>query len=176
LGWGANDSIKLEAEMPDIIDVAVEERALREHGILGRGDAMGNALYAIDFSALPPEAHATIQTIINAGPFPYPNHDGRPFQNRFGDLPSQGDYLEFTVPTPGAPNRGGRRIVARRNGILFFTACHYERVQGAMSPRARQLETAKIDARWRNGFYVVTGMPLNRRQQIAEGIRRIRGG
>jgi hypothetical protein len=160
--------------MTENVDLAVEERALREHGILGRGDAMGNALYALDYSALPSEAHRTIQTIINGGPFPYPGRDGTPFSNRFGDLPSRGDYLEFTVPTPGAHNRGGRRLVARKNGILFFTACHYERIPGAMSADARQAQTAKIDARWRNGFYVVTGMTLRQREQIAAGIERIR--
>ena len=134
---------------------------------------MGNTLYAIDYSALPPEAHWTIQTIINAGPFLYPGKDGTPFSNRFGDLPPRGDYLEFTVPTSGARNRSGRRLVARKNGILFFTACHYERVAGAMSVAMRQVETAKIDPRWRNGFYVVTGMTLDQRRQIAAGVERI---
>jgi hypothetical protein len=136
---------------------------------------MGNALYPIDVSSLPPEAHLTMQAIANGGPFLYPHKDGTPYQNRFGDLPSRGDYLEFTVPTPGVSNRGARRIVARRNGMLFFTACHYERVQGRMSLQERQAETARLDERWRNGFYVITGLSLWRREQFAQGIRRIRG-
>lgn len=161
--------------MAEKIDMAVEERALREHGILGRGDAMGNALYAIDYAALPHEALHTIQLIINGGPFPYPNKDGTPFSNRFGDLPSRGDYLEFTVSTPGVPGRGARRLVARKNGLLFFTACHYERIQGNMPDSIRRAETAKVDQTWRNGFYVVTGMSLAQRQQIAVAIQRFRG-
>lgn len=162
--------------MADAVNLAVEERALRDHGLIGRGDSMGNSLFAIDYAALPLEAHQTIRLIINGGPFPYPRNDGTPFGNRFGDLPSQGDYLEFTVRTPGANGRGARRLVARRNGILFFTACHYERVQGRMTDAERRTETAKIDERWRNGFYVVTGLSADMRQQIAAGIQRIRGG
>lgn len=155
------------------IDLSVEAVALREHGLIGRGDSMGNAIFAIDYAALPPEAYRTIQAIISGGPFPYPK-DGTPFGNRFGDLPSRGEYLEFTVPTPGVSNRGARRIVARKNGVLFFTACHYERVPGAMSPADRQAATAHIDARWRNGFYAVTGMSASQREQIASGVARIR--
>jgi ribonuclease T1 len=143
--------------MANNIDRAVEDHALRELGILGRGGAMGNLLYALDYDRLPPEARAIVQMIANGGPFLHPE-DGRPFGNRFGDLP-RGDYLEFTVPTPSLPTRGKRRLVARSNGILFFTACHYERVQGGMTVQARRAATLQIDEQWRNGFYVVTGLP-----------------
>jgi hypothetical protein len=159
--------------MTSNVDLAVEALALREHGLIGRGDVMGNALFAIDYSALPPEAHRTIQAIITGGPFPYAQ-DGTSFGNRFGDLPSRGEYLEFTVATPGVSNRGARRIVARKNGVLFFTACHYERVPGTMSAADRQVATAHIDARWRNGFYAVTGLSALQRDQIASGIARVR--
>src|SRR4051794_12746291 len=99
--------------MSENIDRAVEEKAMREHGLIGRGDGMGNAIYAIDISELPPQAQTTIQTIIHCGPFPFPRNDGKRYSNRFGDLPSGGTYLEFTVPTPGSADRGKRRIVAR---------------------------------------------------------------
>lgn len=155
---------------------ALEERALRDCGLLGRGREMGNALYAIEYAHLPSEAIRTIQLIAQAGPFPYPGLDGQPFGDRFGDLPSSGEYLEFTVPTPGISNRGKRRIVARKNGMLFFTACHYERIQGSMSPDQRRAATAAVDEQWRNGFYIITGMGPEMRQHVAEGIRRIRGG
>ena len=100
--------------------------------------------------------------------------DGTSFGNRFGDLPSRGEYLEFTVTTPGVSGRGARRLVARKNGVLFFTACHYERIPGRMSATARQAATAQVDARWRNGFYAVTGLSAQQREQIASGIARIR--
>ena len=157
------------------IDRDVEEQALRQHGMLGRAGEMGNALFAIDYGLLPPEARTTIQLIIDGGPFPYPGRDGTPFRNRFGDLPPRGDYLEFTVPTPGVAHRGARRIVARRNGILFFTACHYERVQGRMTDDERRAATALVDEQWRNGFYVITGMPSEMRAQIAAAVQGMHG-
>lgn len=160
------------------IDLDVESRALRDAGMLGRGGPMGefipgNRLYAIDYSLLPPEAWHVVQLIINGGPFPHPKHDGKPFGNRFGDLPRKGDYLEFTVPTPGSTNRGARRIVARQNGILFFTACHYERVQGKMTADQRRAQTVQVDEQWRNGFYVVTGLSAETRSRIREGVQRL---
>ncbi len=155
---------------PNNVDRPLEEAALRLHGLIGRGGEMGNSLFAIDIASLPPEAKQTINLIAAGGPFPFPRHDGHPFSNRFGDLPSRGEYLEFTVPTPGVSNRGRRRIVARRSGVLFFTACHYERVPGAMSKHERIEATLQIDAAWRNGFYVVTGMPLALRNRIAASL------
>ncbi len=61
---------------------------------------------------LPPEARATVALIQRGGPFPHPQ-DGGVFGNYEGHLPRQprGWYHEYTVPTPGARNRGMRRIV-----------------------------------------------------------------
>ena len=158
------------------IDHALEEQAMRKAGLLGRGGGMGNALYAIDYESLPPEARTTIGLIIAGGPFPYPVKDGSTFGNRFGDLPG-GTYYEYTVPTPGVTNRGARRIVARRNTAqLFFTACHYERVQvtggsPAAKDAARLAATAAVDAEWQNGFYIVTGLSPGLKDQISKAIK-----
>jgi len=61
---------------------------------------------------LPPEAHDVLQRIATNGPFPY-RQDGSVFQNRERRLPSQprGYYHEYTVATPGSPDRGARRII-----------------------------------------------------------------
>lgn len=71
----------------------------------------------------------TITLIKQGGPFPYPNKDGTTFYNREGRLPAQssGYYREYTVPTPGASNRGARRIITGGNPptIYYFTADHY---------------------------------------------------
>ncbi len=155
------------------INKDLEESALRQSGMLGRGREMGNALYAMDYDQLPVEARNTIELIIKNGPFPY-RKDGTKFDDRFGDLQSQGDYLEFTVPTPGVNGRGARRIVARKNGILFFTACHYERIQGRMSQPTRRQLTEKLDPEWRNGFYIITGMTSDKRNRILLAIKRLR--
>lgn len=158
------------------IDQSLEQHAMRKAGLLGRGVGMGNALFAIDYDSLPPEARRTVELIIADGPFPYPAKDGSPFGNGFGDLPS-GRYLEYTVPTPGASTRGARRIVARiTTGQIFFTACHYERVQvsgGSKADRdlARRTATAGLDSDWKNGFYIITGMSLDLRERISKAVK-----
>jgi ribonuclease T1 len=75
---------------------------------------------------LPPEARATLALIDAGGPFPYAR-DGAAFGNREGRLPKQrrGYYREYTVPTPGARDRGARRIVAGRMGERYYTDDHY---------------------------------------------------
>ena len=37
----------------------------------------------------------------------------------------RGYYHEYTVPTPGVKHRGARRIVAGREGELYYTDDHY---------------------------------------------------
>jgi ribonuclease T1 len=75
---------------------------------------------------LPPEARATLSLIRAGGPFPYAR-DGVVFGNREALLPKRprGYYREYTVPTPGARDRGARRIVAGRDGELYYTDDHY---------------------------------------------------
>lgn len=79
-------------------------------------------------SALPPEAHDTLDLIEAGGPYPYPQ-DGTVFQNREGLLPAQssGYYHEYTVETPGSDDRGARRIVTGEpEQEDYYTADHYE--------------------------------------------------
>lgn len=166
--------------MPDPViitkyDVAVEEHAMRKHGMLGRG-SNANSVFAISYGSLPPEARTVIGHIVAKGPFCSPGHDGGIFGNRYGDLPS-GVYLEFTVPTPGVTNRGARRIVARKTtGQLFFTACHYERIEakGGTAPEratAIQSAAASIDSDYQNGFYIITGLTADLRNDISLAIK-----
>jgi ribonuclease T1 len=65
--------------------------------------------------------------IKSGGPFPYPKNDGVVFTNRQRILPAcaASYYHEYTVPTPGAPNRGARRIVTGNGGEYFYTPDHY---------------------------------------------------
>jgi hypothetical protein len=156
--------------MGPFVDRDVEDQALRHLGSVGRGGAMGNLIFPMDYSQLPPEARDTILRITNGGPFLYPFNDGRPFENRFGDAVGA-RFLEFTVPTPGVQGRGRRRIVAHEKGVLYFTACHYDRVRGAMTVEERRAQTAQIDEQWRNGFYIITGMNAALRAQISAGLQ-----
>ena len=75
---------------------------------------------------LPREARETLALIRQGGPLPYVQ-DGRVFNNRERILPlrSRGYYAEFTVRTPGARDRGARRIVTGRGGEYYYTADHY---------------------------------------------------
>ncbi len=85
-----------------------------------------SGLPVIFYDELPPEAKETIRLIEQDGPFPY-RKDGATFSNREGLLPARphGYYREYTVITPGSPDRGARRIVAGENGELYYTDDHY---------------------------------------------------
>lgn len=87
-------------------------------------------LGTIHITDLPPEARHTLVLIKRGGPFPYAK-DGSVFGNYEGVLPKQkrGYYHEFTVKTPGARNRGARRIVVggdlARPQEFYYTDDHY---------------------------------------------------
>ena len=75
---------------------------------------------------LPPQARTTLLLIEQGGPFPY-KRDGVVFGNYEKLLPQRprGHYREYTVPTPGAHNRGARRIIAGKHGERYYTEDHY---------------------------------------------------
>ena len=80
----------------------------------------------IALSSLPAEAQKTHQLILSGGPFPY-QKDGTVFGNRERLLPAspRGYYREYTVKTPGARNRGARRIVCGGKQPVQPEACYY---------------------------------------------------
>ncbi|MFE7891486.1 ribonuclease domain-containing protein [Streptomyces sp. NPDC057412] len=85
------------------------------------------AVGSICQSALPSQAHDTLDLIEQGGPFPF-EQDGTVFQNREGVLPgrSTGYYHEYTVITPGSDTRGARRIVTgEKSQEDYYTADHY---------------------------------------------------
>jgi ribonuclease T1 len=75
---------------------------------------------------LPEEARQTLELIKSNGPFPH-RQDGVTFGNREKRLPlrANGYYREYTVKTPGAKDRGARRIVAGNGGEFYYTEDHY---------------------------------------------------
>ena len=81
---------------------------------------------SISLAALPAEARAVEQAVRQGGPFAYPK-DGIVFANRERLLPGQprGFYREYTVPTPGARDRGGRRMVCGGRQPTAPEACYY---------------------------------------------------
>ncbi len=88
--------------------------------------APNDGLATVPVASLPPEAQQTIALIDRGGPFPY-DRDGITFGNREGLLPAQsnGYYHEYTVVTPGSADRGTRRVIAGRDGQLYYTDDHY---------------------------------------------------
>lgn len=89
---------------------------------------------------LPAEARRTLDQIVVDGPFAH-RQDGGVFQNRERLLPHQprGYYREFTVPTPGARDRGPRRIVSGGDPPVefFYTDDHYRSFRRfALQPEA----------------------------------------
>lgn len=77
-------------------------------------------------STLPGEAASTWRLIQDGGPFPY-RTDGIEYENREKVLPRKesGYYHEFTVRTPGSPDRGTRRLVTGSGQELYYTEDHY---------------------------------------------------
>ena len=85
----------------------------------------------VTLTSLPPEAQHTDELIHAGGPFPY-LQDGVIFSNREQRLERRprGYYHEYTVPTPGARDRGARRIVCgglkpTEPDACFYTQDHY---------------------------------------------------
>ncbi|MEY9926507.1 ribonuclease T1 [Catenulispora sp. GP43] len=78
-------------------------------------------------TSLPAEARDVIKRIENGGGFQY-RQDGVTFQNHERQLPAEpgGYYREYTVATPGAVDRGARRLVLGKNGELYYTQDHYK--------------------------------------------------
>lgn len=83
-------------------------------------------LPVVQVDDIPREARETLTLIKRGGPFPY-RRDGVVFSNRERRLPAQpsGYYREYTVPTPGARDRGARRIVSGTPGEFYYTDDHY---------------------------------------------------
>lgn len=77
-------------------------------------------------ASLPAEARDVIKRIDDGGTFQY-RQDGVTFQNRERLLPAEpgGYYREYTVSTPGAADRGARRLILGRHGELYYTPDHY---------------------------------------------------
>jgi ribonuclease T1 len=90
-----------------------------------------SGIETVVLSSLPPQAQRTQQLIVQGGPFPY-DKDGTVFHNRERLLPMnrRGYYREYTVRTPGARDRGARRIVCgglppTAPDACYYTADHY---------------------------------------------------
>ena len=107
-------AIALSASLACSIEVSARELSDR------------NDIPTVSLSALPAQAQQTEKLIRTGGPFPY-EKDGTVFGNRERLLPARprGQYLEYTVKTPGAADRGARRIVCGGTRPTAPESCFY---------------------------------------------------
>ncbi|KRH99327.1 ribonuclease domain-containing protein [Curvibacter sp. PAE-UM] len=98
--------------------------------VRARGPAPADTPMTMSVAELPSQGAQTYRQIFQGGPFAY-EKDGTVFGNRERLLPAhkRGYYREYTVPTPGARNRGTRRIVCggptTTPEVCYYTADHY---------------------------------------------------
>ena len=106
--------------------VAAQTTAASRGGPAARLTTSSAASALPDF--LPAEAVRSITLIQRGGPFPH-HQDGGVFGNFESHLPRQprGWYHEYTVETPGARNRGTRRIITGGTPPRewYYTDDHY---------------------------------------------------
>ena len=94
------------------------------------GAQASGALGTITKTQLPGEAADTLRLIKAGGPFPF-GEDGVLFRNSAGLLPQhpRGYYHTYTVRTPGATDRGLRRVVCggprKQTGDCYYTDNYY---------------------------------------------------
>ncbi|MGH3879341.1 MAG: ribonuclease domain-containing protein [Actinophytocola sp.] len=88
------------------------------------GDTAG--IEEVPMSSLPAEVADTVALVYAGGPYPDPE-DGKLYENRERVLPpcEAGYYDLYTVPTPGVPGRGERRLITGDEGEFFFTPDRY---------------------------------------------------
>lgn len=85
---------------------------------------------SVALAQLPRQVGEVYRLVLAGGPFGY-DQDGRVFANRERLLPLEprGYWREYTVPTPGARDRGARRLVcggeSRSPQVCYYTDDHY---------------------------------------------------
>ena len=127
MGWTARSALLGSVRRLGLASL-ITLSAVAAGGVQAKGvtnpDTDGAAVIAL--STLPSEAQQTHRLIHAGGPFRY-SKDGTIFGNRERQLPrrERGYYREYTVPTPGARNRGARRIVCGGKPPTHPEACYY---------------------------------------------------
>jgi ribonuclease T1 len=111
-----------------VVGVALVLGPVAGHAL--KSPSTDGSIASIAVAELPPQGRSTYALIHNGGPFPY-DKDAAVFGNRERILPSyqRGYYREYTVKTPGARNRGARRIVCGGKpqvpDVCYYTSDHY---------------------------------------------------
>jgi ribonuclease T1 len=124
------ETVPAQETVPQEETFPQEEAALQEETVIPAQEIVQQE-GTVHAHQLPPEAQQTLVLIYQNGPFPY-DRDGITFGNREKLLPMEhnGYYREYTVATPGAKDRGARRIVCGGEkppdpDRCYYTADHY---------------------------------------------------
>jgi ribonuclease T1 len=112
--------VQAAAVASDAVVAASGTPGVQEHGALG----------SVTLAQLPGEAAETLRLIKAGGPYPF-GEDGVLFRNSASVLPphARGYYRAYTVRTPGATDRGQRRIVCggarKQTRECYYTDDYY---------------------------------------------------
>ncbi|MDR5857653.1 ribonuclease [Caballeronia sp. LZ062] len=129
-GCGKNGSQNASQEPGAAASQAAAQASAASGVTAASGAQERGAVPAVARAQLPGEVADTLRLIKAGGPFPYKD-DGVLFRNSAGLLPQQprGYYHAYTVRTPGATDRGQRRIVCggprRQTGECYYTDDYY---------------------------------------------------
>ena len=126
IGWASSGSKLRRASYKWGVAVVVAFGLAAGSAVVARTPDTPGGQAVVALATLPPQAQSTHRLIFSGGPFPY-SKDGTVFGNRERLLPqkARGHYREYTVKTPGAHNRGARRIVCGGKPTTQPEACFY---------------------------------------------------
>lgn len=121
---GAAETTAVASTATNQVPATPSKKATQSQDAKSRG---ASGLPVVELRSLPIEARQTYELIWDGGPFPY-RQDDQVFGNREGLLPTAGYgwYREYTVRTPGSPDRGARRFVVSDDNVFYYTDDHYD--------------------------------------------------
>ncbi|MEV7551767.1 ribonuclease domain-containing protein [Amycolatopsis sp. NPDC089917] len=130
-GWFVKDGISGDDTKSSSAPASSSAAQAKPSGAAAKGGKVAgeeSGLPVKPLTGLPSQASDTWKLIEAGGPYPYPRNDDVTFQNREKVLPAKnsGYYREYTVKTPGSPDRGARRLVTGTGKELYYTEDHYK--------------------------------------------------
>ncbi|MFC9251960.1 ribonuclease domain-containing protein [Amycolatopsis thailandensis] len=127
-GWFVKDGISGDDTKSSSTPASSSAQAKPSGAAKGKVAGEDSGLPVKPLTGLPSQASDTWKLIEAGGPYPYPRNDDVTFQNREKVLPAKnsGYYREYTVKTPGSPDRGARRLVTGTGKELYYTEDHYK--------------------------------------------------
>ncbi|MFC3453153.1 ribonuclease domain-containing protein [Amycolatopsis speibonae] len=127
-GWFVKDGISGDDTKSASGPASSSAQAKPSGAAKGKVAGEDSGLPVKPLTGLPSQASDTWRLIKAGGPYPYPRNDDVTFQNREKVLPAKdsGYYREYTVKTPGSPDRGAKRLVTGTGKELYYTEDHYK--------------------------------------------------